>query len=81
VARHARHDVVVVLKTYAHCIDGQVGTANQPIADTLSALTGQGPATARKMCAIPQPGFANRRQAKLEVGFRAHEWHLGWASR
>jgi hypothetical protein len=35
VARRARHGVAVLLKIYAHCIDGQADAANQRIADAL----------------------------------------------
>jgi hypothetical protein len=36
VARRAGHGVAVLLKIYAHCIDGQADTANQRITDALS---------------------------------------------
>ncbi|HUY50166.1 MAG TPA: tyrosine-type recombinase/integrase, partial [Streptosporangiaceae bacterium] len=36
VARRAGHSVAVLLKVYAHCIDGQVGAANQRITDALT---------------------------------------------
>ena len=36
VARRAGHGVAVLLKIYAHCIDGQADAANQRIADALS---------------------------------------------
>ena len=35
VARRAGHGVAVLLKIYAHCIDGQADAANQPITDAL----------------------------------------------
>lgn len=35
VARRAGHDVAVLLKIYAHCIDGQADAANQRITDAL----------------------------------------------
>jgi hypothetical protein len=35
VARRARHGVAVLLKIYAHCIDGQADAANQRITDAL----------------------------------------------
>ena len=35
VARRAGHSVAVLLKVYAHCIDGQDGTVNKRIADAL----------------------------------------------
>jgi len=35
VARRAGHGVAVLLKIYAHCIDGQDAAANQRIADAL----------------------------------------------
>jgi integrase len=35
VARRAGHGVAVLLKIYAHCIDGQAAAANQRIADAL----------------------------------------------
>ena len=41
VARHAGHSVVVLLKIYAHCIDGQAGAANKRIADALGGDDGE----------------------------------------
>ena len=38
VARRAGHGVAVLLKIYAHCIDGQADAANQRITDALGAL-------------------------------------------
>jgi hypothetical protein len=35
VARRAGHGVAVMLKIYAHCIDGQATAANQRIAEAL----------------------------------------------
>ena len=35
VARRAGHGVAVLLKIYAHCIDGQATAANQRIAESL----------------------------------------------
>jgi hypothetical protein len=37
VARRAGHGVAVLLKIYAHCIDGQADAANERITDALSA--------------------------------------------
>jgi hypothetical protein len=37
VARRAGHGVAVLLKIYAHCIDGQADAANQRITDSLAA--------------------------------------------
>lgn len=37
VARRAGHGVAVLLKIYAHCIDGQADAANKRINDALSA--------------------------------------------
>ncbi len=37
VARRAGHGVAVLLKIYAHCIDGQANAANQRITDALGA--------------------------------------------
>jgi integrase len=37
VARRAGHGVAVLLKIYAHCIDGQAGAANKRINGALSA--------------------------------------------
>jgi hypothetical protein len=34
-ARRAGHSVAVLLKIYAHCIDGQPGAPNKRIADAL----------------------------------------------
>ena len=36
VARRAGHGVAVLLKIYAHCIDGQADAANQRITDALA---------------------------------------------
>jgi hypothetical protein len=36
VARRAGHGIAVLLKIYAHCIDGRAGAANQRITDALS---------------------------------------------
>jgi hypothetical protein len=35
IARRAGHGVAVLLKIYAHCIDGQADAANQRITDAL----------------------------------------------
>ena len=37
VARHAGHGVAVLLKIYAHCIEGQADAANQRITDALGS--------------------------------------------
>jgi hypothetical protein len=37
VARRAGHGVAVLLKIYAHCIDGQADAANRRITDALGA--------------------------------------------
>ena len=37
-ARRAGHGVAVLLKIYAHCIDGQADAANQRITDALDDL-------------------------------------------
>ncbi len=37
VARRAGHGVAVLLKIYAHCIDGQADAADRRITDTLGA--------------------------------------------
>jgi hypothetical protein len=37
VARRAGHGVAVLLKIYAHCIDGQADAANQRITDAFGA--------------------------------------------
>ena len=37
VARRAGHSVAVLLKIYAHCIDGQADAANKRIADALGS--------------------------------------------
>ena len=39
VARRAGHSVTVLLKIYAHCIDGQADAANKRITDALAATT------------------------------------------
>ena len=41
VARRAGHGVAVLLKIYAHCIDGQADAANQRITDALGAKDNQ----------------------------------------
>ncbi len=41
VARRAGHGVAVLLKIYAHCIDGQATAANQRIADALGTQDAQ----------------------------------------
>jgi len=38
-----RHGVAVLLKIYAHCIDGQAQAANQRIADALEDTEDAGP--------------------------------------
>jgi hypothetical protein len=43
VARRAGHSVAVLLKVYAHCIDGQAGAANQRITDALTTPDDQQP--------------------------------------
>jgi hypothetical protein len=43
VARRAGHGVAVLLKIYAHCIDGQADAANQRITDALGQDNGQDP--------------------------------------
>jgi hypothetical protein len=40
-ARRAGHGVAVLLKIYAHCIDGQADAANQRITDALSTKDAQ----------------------------------------
>jgi hypothetical protein len=40
VARRAGHGVAVLLKIYAHCIDGQADAANKRIADSLGGTEG-----------------------------------------
>ena len=42
VARRTGHGVAVLLKIYAHCVDGQADAANQRITDALGAQ-GTGP--------------------------------------
>jgi hypothetical protein len=41
VARRAGHGVAVLLKIYAHCIDGQADAANQRITDALGIQEAQ----------------------------------------
>ncbi len=43
VARRAGHGVAVLLKIYAHCIDGQAAAANQRITDALGQDNRQDP--------------------------------------
>jgi hypothetical protein len=44
VARRAGHGIAVLLKIYAHCIDGQADAANQRITDALGTQdAGEGP--------------------------------------
>ena len=59
VARRAGHSVAVLLKVYAHCIDGQADAANKRIADALGG-TGdsqddQEPWRPRRTRASPAP--------------------------
>ena len=42
VARRAGHGVAVLLKIYAHCIDGQATAANQRITDALGTQDAEG---------------------------------------
>jgi len=42
VARRAGNSVAVLLKVYAHCIDGQDGTANKRVADALGGADDSG---------------------------------------
>jgi integrase len=42
VARRAGHGVAVLLKIYAHCIDGQADAANQRITDALGVEADEG---------------------------------------
>jgi hypothetical protein len=49
VARRAGHGVAVLLKIYAHCIDGQADAANKRITDALGTQDSQ-----------PQPNPATR---------------------
>jgi hypothetical protein len=46
VARRAGHGVAVLLKIYAHCIDGQADAANNRITDALGTTEPQAPALA-----------------------------------
>jgi hypothetical protein len=42
VARRAAHGVAVLLKIYAHCVDGQADAANKRINDALAAPDDEG---------------------------------------
>jgi hypothetical protein len=42
VARRAGHGVAVLLKIYAHCIDGQADAANRRITDALGTKDAEG---------------------------------------
>jgi hypothetical protein len=42
VARRAGHGVAVLLKIYAHCIDGQAAAANKRITDALDGAKSPG---------------------------------------
>jgi len=54
VARRAGHGVAVLLKIYAHCIDGQADAANQRITDALGTTE---PRPCPSVCpAAPDPG-------------------------
>ena len=48
VARRAGHGVAVLLKIYAHCIDGQADAANQRITDALGTQAEPEPSPAKK---------------------------------
>jgi len=71
VARRAGHGVAVLLKIYAHCIDGQADAANQRITDALGITGSEGgpgldtaPALAVRACPwIPRPPAPARTDA------------------
>ena len=61
VARRAGYGVAVLLKIYAHCIDGQADAANQRITDALSAKdTEQNPAARKTATARRHPNAWGR---------------------
>ena len=58
IARRAGHGVAVLLKVYAHCIDGQADAANQRITDALGPRTSSlspNPATTETLTASSHP--------------------------
>ena len=55
VARRAGHGVAVLLKIYAHCIDGQADAANQRITDALGTTE-------------PEPSPGDEDDARSEPG-------------
>ena len=74
VARRAGHGVAVLLKIYAHCIDGQADAANQRITDALGIRDARARAQVTKKTTTPSrppemPG--QRRKAGRTVGVTA----------
>ena len=81
----AGHDAAVLLKIYAHCIDGQADAANQRITDALGVQdTGPSPnpVTGEMTAASRHPEMPGRGQARSRadgprprsVGLRARPW-------
>ena len=61
VARRAGHGVAVLLKIYAHCIDGQATAANQRIAEALGTGDAETtPATRSTATSSRHPEMAGR---------------------
>ena len=70
VARRAGHGVAVLLKIYAHCIDGQADAANQRIADALGT-PGPGQTRMTTATATAVPASTAREQTRGFVDSRA----------
>ena len=69
VARRAGHGVAVLLKIYAHCIDGQADAANQRITDALTTPEAdQDPAAKATATARRQPEPQGRAPAESGWG-------------
>ena len=75
VARRAGHGVAVLLKIYAHCIDGQADAANQRITDALGAKDTQPEPGMRKTATVRRHLEHRRSKAK-----RPRTGHEGAAS-
>ena len=69
VARRAGHGVAVLLKIYAHCIDGQADAANQRITDALGTQdAGQDPGDETKTASRHPEMPGQRQEAGRTVG-------------
>jgi hypothetical protein len=90
VARRAGHGVAVLLKIYAHCIDGQATAANQRIAEALGTQDAEeDPVTRATATSSRHPEMAGQSRNLGESGLRnrsrrARPWpfpssSVGWS--